>query len=157
MAGVHGQVASTERSIGLDTKELEIELGATPEKNEIEWKGELTLPAGITIDPVNEAVTIDLASPSGVVFDTMIRPVSFRLHPDGSFRLTSPEGASPEIEARFKPRGGALWEFKIGIENVLLTVADRTQVTGTLRIGNKVGRQTLPLTDKGKRLEFKAP
>ena len=154
---VHGQVASTERSIGLDTKELEIELGASAEKNEIEWKGELTLPAGITIDPVAEAVTIHLASPSGVVFDTMIGPGSFRSHPDGSFRFKSPEDASPEIEMRLKPRGGALWEFKIGIENVLLTLDDRTQVTGTLRIDDKVGRQTLPLTDKGKRLEFKAP
>lgn len=41
------------------------------------------------------------------------------------------------------------------MENLLLEVVDKTQITGTLAIGNKVGTQTLPLIDKGKRLEFK--
>ena len=41
------------------------------------------------------------------------------------------------------------------VEGTLLVVPDRTQVTGTLAIGNKVGTQVMPLTDKGKRLEFK--
>ena len=154
---VHGQVATSQVDIGLDTKELEIELGATADKNEIEWKGELTLPPGTTIDPVANGLAIKLATSRGIVFETMISPGTFRSHPDGSFRLKSPEGGSPEIDARFKPRGGALWEFKIGIENLLLIMTDRTQITGTLSIGNKVGTQTLPLTDKGKRLEFKKP
>ena len=61
------------------------------------------------------------------------------------------------MEMRLTPRGGSLWEFRLNVEDVLLPITDRTQITGTLAIGDKVGVQTMALTDKGKRLEFKKP
>lgn len=151
---VHAQVVRSVVDIGLDTKKLEIELGAHPQDNDIEWSGELTLPVGTTLNPPAEAVQIHLASPGGVAFDTTIPAGSFLAHPDGSFRFKSGERTSPEMAMRLKPRGGALWDFKIDIEDVMLGVVDRTQVTTTLQIGNKLGTQTLPLLDKGKQLVF---
>lgn len=152
---VHGQVVSTLVHFDLDTKELEIELGATAAGNEIEWKGEITLPAGAAIDPVAEAVSIELASAGGILFETTIDAGSFLPHGNGGVRFKSPEGSTPQLDIKFKPRGGTLWEFKAEVENLPLTITDRTQITGTLTIGDKVGTQTVPLTDKGKRLVFK--
>lgn len=150
----HGVVATSQIDIALDTEKLEIEPGAD---SELDWKGALTLPAGTTIDPITEGVSIELVSGGATVFETMIGPGSFVQRPDGSFRFESAPGATPRVEVRLKPLGGSLWKFRVAVEDLLLTVADRTQATGTLAIGNKVGTQTMPLTDKGKHLVFKKP
>ena len=98
-----------------------------------------------------------LVSGVATVFETMIDPGSFIQRLDGSFRFESAPGTTPRVEVRLKPLGGSLWEFRVEAEDLLLTVADRTQATGTLAIGNKVGTQTLPLTDKGRELVFEKP
>ena len=154
---VHAQVASTEIDIGLDTKELKIELGPYAGDNEIDWKGELTVPPGVTLDPVAEGLSIRLVSAGAPVFDTTIGPGMFRQQGQAGFRFRSARSASPDLDVKLKSLGGSRWEFNIDADDLLLTVADRTQVTATLEIGNKVGTETLPLTDKGKRLEFKKP
>lgn len=150
----HGVVSASQIDIALDTKKLEIEPGAD---GEIEWTGAFTLPAGTTIDPITEGFSMELVSGGATVFETMIGPVSFIQRLDGSFRFESAPGTTPRVKVRLKPLGGSLWEFRVAAEDLLLTVADRTQATGTLAIGNKVGTQTLPLTDKGKELVFKKP
>lgn len=153
---VRAQVVEQVIDMGLDTDKLTLDLNAHHSDNEIEWRGELMVPAGATIDAVAETVSIDLTSGDQAVFQTMIPPGSFTLHPNGSYRYESP-GNSPSIEMRLTPRGGSLWEFRINVEGILLNITDRTQMAGELTIGDKVGTQQMPLTDKGKRLEFKKP
>jgi len=153
-AEVRGEVFEAQTDIGLDTTELEIELSAELEENEIEWKGGLSLPPGVTIDPIVEGFSIRLAGNAGIVFETEIGPGQFVSQGTG-FRFKSAEGTLPEIEVKLRRRGESHWRFEIEVENLPLEVADKTQITGTLAIGNKVGTQTLPLTDKGKQLEFK--
>lgn len=153
----NGEVATDVVTIGVDTKELTIDLGATAAENEIEWKGVLNLPAGSTINPVNEAVSIKLANAGGILFETAIGANNFTTKRDGSFKYESASGTTPKLEVKFKPMGGTAWEFKMETEDLPLTVADRTQVTGTLAIGNKTGSQTMPLADLGDRLQFEKP
>ena len=116
----------------------------------------MTLPAGTTIDPAAQFVSIALTSGGQPVFDTDIAPGRFVAHLNGSYRYQSPGGA-PAVEVRLTPRGGSLWEFRLNVEDVQLTIADCTHIAGTLTIGDKVGTQMMALTDKGKRLEFKKP
>ena len=155
-AEVHGQVTRTLTDIGLDTSKLTIDLNLHHVDNEIDWRGELTLPAGATIDPAAEAVSVALRSGGASVFEMTIPPGSFVAHPNGSYRYKF-SSDSPAIEMRLTPRGGSLWEFRLSVEGIPLTIANRTQITGRLTIGDKVGTQVMPMTDKGKRLEFKKP
>ena len=116
----------------------EIDLGLDPDDNEIDWKGDLTLPAGVTLDPVAEGMALRLESADAMVFETAIAPGMF-----------APQGPA-RVQVRVRAGRDAP-----DVEGTLLVVPDRTAVTGTLAIGNKVGTEVLPLTDKGKRLEFK--
>lgn len=150
----HGVVSASQVDIALDTAKLEIEPG---DHGEVEWNGTFTLPAGTTIDPITEGFSMELVSGGATVFEAMIGPGRFVQRPDGGFRFESDRDIAPSLEVRFKPLGGSLWEFRVEAEDFLLAVADRTQATGTLAIGNKVGTQTLALTDKGKEVVFKKP
>jgi hypothetical protein len=140
---------------GLDTKHLKISFGSHGGENAIDWSGDVAFPSGGVINPVAELVTIKLVSGGVVVFTQTIAPGNFVLEPDGSYRYRSPKNASPELDIRFKPRKDGGWEFKIGVDEVSPTVRDRSAVETTLAVGSKVVTQTLPLTDKGKYVEFK--
>lgn len=153
----HGVVSTSQVDLSLTTHELTIDTGANPDENEIEWKGTLTVPAGATFNPAAEGCAIKLANGGGILFEKTIPASSFVPRGDGGFKSETPSGTTPKIEVKFKPLGGTTWEFKIEAEKLALTVADRTHVIGTLAVGNKVGTQDMPLTDKGSRLEYELP
>lgn len=140
---------------GLDTKHLRINFGSHGGENAIDWSATIGFPSGDAINPVTEAVTIRLVSGGVDVFKTMLAPGSFVREPDGSYRYRSPKGARPELDIRFKPRADGTYDFKIGVDEVSPSVRDRSAVEGTISVGTRSVAQTLPLTDKGKLVEYK--
>lgn len=146
---VHGAVFEAQTDIGLDTRRLELDLGEA----EIIWKGEITLPPGVTLSPGTETMTITLANASGIVFEYSI-PAGGFIQKNRKFRFESPFGASPGVVTRLRQRGAGCFRFKITVEAASLTVADRMSVTGTIVFSNKVGMQTVALTDRQDRLVF---
>lgn len=144
-----GEVFTEQIDIGLDTRRLEFDLA----ESEITWKGEITLPPGVTLSPTTETMTITLANNSGIVFEYSI-PAGGFIKKKRKFRFESPSGASPEVVVRLRQRGASSFRFKVTVEAASLTVADRTSMTGTIAFSNKIGNQTVPLTDRGDRLVF---
>ncbi|HUQ99513.1 MAG TPA: choice-of-anchor Q domain-containing protein [Gemmatimonadaceae bacterium] len=138
---------------GITTKQLKINFGSHGGENAMSWSGSVIFVGAI--NPLTEPVTIRLTSGGASVFSTTIVPGNFVRESDGSYRFRSPKKAQPELDIRFKPRVVG-WDFTIGVDNIEVTVKDRTSIQGTISVGTKAASQTLPLTDKGKSVEYKA-
>lgn len=147
---VHGSVFEAQTDIGLDTRRLELDLS----EGAIKWRGEITLPAGVTLNPPTEPVTVKLANASKIVFEFSIPAGGFQ--PKGKhYRFETPPGATPGIRMNLKQKSDTIWNFHVWNDNVALHVTDPTSITGTIAFSNKVGTQTMPLTDRGDRLVYK--
>ncbi len=148
---VHGQIESVRVDIGLDTRRLDLDLGEA----EIKWRGEINLPAGVTLNPPTEPVTIKLANASEIVFEFSIPVGGFQPKSLRKFRFETPPGSTPGMKMDLRQKEDSIWNFHVWVERFVPGVTDRTMITGTISFADKVGTQSMPLTDKGDKLVYK--
>jgi hypothetical protein len=153
---VHAKIAAPEADVGLtlDTRLLEIDLGEDATDARLEWRGQLTIPPGVSFNPAVSPVLIKLAG-TGLSFETSVAAGSFTAQADGGFRFSpDPAASGPRLRVRFTPRSPSQWDFHVGTDELTLENNDLSTLTGTLALSNLAGSQTVTLRRNGDWFEF---
>jgi hypothetical protein len=136
--------------INFNIRRLELDL----REAEVTLRGEICLPAGATITPATDATSVKIFNAAGIPLEYTIAAGGFKPKKKRQFRFESAAGTSPDVTARLTQRRHGGFRFRFTAELPSLTVTDQNSMTVRVSFGNKVGSETVALTQRHDRLVY---